>query len=367
MRSLIVLLVLLCVAYGYGDVRLIRFNETDTRWMTEEEVEKLINAVPIVKFMDITDNIEPVQHELEQFYIPARPIHMTTVRPVVSQVNADTIYSQIGRLAAFTTRYYTSQTGLQAVNAWATQYRTYASGRSDITVNTYPHTWVQPSLVARIQGTRTPAQVVIIGGHIDSTSSGSTAPGADDDASGSACVLEAFRVIVASGFRPERSIEFHAYAAEEAGLRGSQAIANDYNSRNPRVNVVAMMQFDMTGFVRPGTTRTIGVVTDFTTAAVSTFIREAIREYITSQTGGISWTNTQCGYACSDHASWYRANYPAGFVFESTFANSSPYIHTPNDQLSTINRAHAADFAKLATAFAMEVSYTEADVTETDE
>jgi len=351
MRSLIVLLVILCVAYG--DYRLIQFNETEAFWMTQEEVDKIINAVPVVHFMDITDSIDPVQN-LKVFTLPTRPTHQTVVRPLLTQVSGDTIYANIGRLSSFTTRYYTSQTGVQAVQAWQTQYRSYVpTTRTDIQVNLFQHSaWIQPSLIARITGTSRPNEVVIIGGHIDSTSNGATAPGADDDASGSATVLEAFRIL-AREFRPQRTIEFHAYAAEEAGLRGSQAIAQQYASQG--INVVAMMQFDMTGFVRPGTTRTIGVVTDFTNAAFTAFIRLVVAEYVT----GITWTNTQCGYACSDHASWYRSNYVAGFIFESTFSNSSPYIHTPNDTPSTITRNHAADFARVAVAIAVELSYQE--------
>jgi hypothetical protein len=60
-------------------------------------------------------------------------------------------------------------------------------------------------------------ETVILGGHIDSTAGGASnrSPGADDDASGSAAVLEVFKILMASGFVPDRTVEFHAYAAEE--------------------------------------------------------------------------------------------------------------------------------------------------------
>ena len=41
------------------------------------------------------------------------------------------------------------------------------------------------------------------------------APGADDDASGSATILEVFRTMMKNRFEPDRTVEFHAYAAEE--------------------------------------------------------------------------------------------------------------------------------------------------------
>jgi leucyl aminopeptidase len=65
----------------------------------------------------------------------------------------------------------------------------------------------------------------------------------DDDASGLACVLEIFRVLMESSYRPKRTVQFMAYAAEEAGLLGSKDIARAYHRQG--VNVVAMLQMEM--------------------------------------------------------------------------------------------------------------------------
>ena len=79
---------------------------------------------------------------------------------------------------------------------------------------------------------------------INSRDTSGRAPGADDDGSGSVNLLEAFRVLVTSGFQPESPVEFHWYAGEEAGLLGSQAIARDYKAKN--IEVKGMLQLDMT-------------------------------------------------------------------------------------------------------------------------
>jgi leucyl aminopeptidase len=111
---------------------------------------------------------------------------------------------------------------------------------------------------------------------------------------------------------------------------------------------------DMTAFVRAGTNPTVGIVTDFTNAPLTAFLRALASEYIQ-----IQWSNTACGYGCSDHASWTRAGYPASFAFESAFSNSNPSIHTINDVISNLSKSHALHFVELALSFIVELSFAE--------
>jgi len=310
--------------------------------------------------MDITEHPIPIKYSGPIIKIPSGPTHQAVVNPLIDKLSSANIYETVGWLSAYTTRYYTSTTGVQAVNALIGEYTRYGNGHPRVEIQAFTHpTWAQPSIIARIYGSVAPNEIVIIGGHVDSTSSGANAPGADDDASGSSTVLEVFRVLCGelnNGWTPERTLEFHGYAAEEVGLRGSQAIATSY--ANAGEDVVGMLQMDMTGYVGSGTTPTIGVVTDaqFTNVALNAFIRTLIPEYTRFTNGG---TNTACNYACSDHASWARSGYAASFAFESTFSNSNPYIHTPNDQLNRLNQPHMLEFAKLALSFMVELSYEE--------
>jgi len=71
------------------------------------------------------------------------------------------------------------------------------------------------------------------------------APGADDDGTGTINLLEALRVLVASGWKPATPVEFHWYSGEEAGLLGSQDIATSYKERGMQVK--AFMEMDMSG------------------------------------------------------------------------------------------------------------------------
>jgi len=299
--------------------------------------------------MDITDSLDLPPFTVVRA-LPTDPTKQAIVNPLLPFVTPDNIRAQVARLSNYPTRYYTSATGREAALYLLSQYELYKGSRTDIEVERFDHTWLQPSVIARIHGEGPNAnERVIIGGHLDSTSRDAQAPGADDDASGSAGVLEVFRILATQGFKPSRTLEFHGYSAEEVGLRGSQAIAQKYQSDG--VEVYAMLQLDMIGYIATGTVPTIGVVTDFVNAPLTAFVRKLATEYTTTR-----WVNTQCGYACSDHGSWTRAGYPASFPFESTFSNSNPLIHTRNDLLQYLNFDHAAEFARLAVGFAVELS-----------
>lgn len=255
-------------------------------------------------------------------------------------------------LSAFPNRRYNQPSGLQSANWIKDKWTALAAGRSDTTVEFYNHptaTSPQPSIIMTIQGTTLPTEIVVLGAHQDSINgSGQTAsaPGADDDASGIACLTETIRVLMAKNFRPERTIQFMAYAAEEVGLRGSNAIATAY--RNANKNVIGVMQLDMTNY--KGTLGfDIVVFQDFTNAAQNQFVTSLITTYQPALVVGTS----SCGYGCSDHASWHNKNYPASLPFEATINDDNSAIHTANDTISRSgnNANHAMKFTKLAISY----------------
>jgi bacterial leucyl aminopeptidase len=275
-----------------------------------------------------------------------------TVNGMLPQLQATRIAQMITDLSAFQNRYYTSTFGTQSSDLIFNTWSNIASSRSDITVERFTHTWAQKSIILTIPGSSLASEVVIMGGHQDSIASGgatSIAPGADDDASGIATITEALRAMVAKNYRPARTIKMIAYAAEEVGLRGSAAIAADFQARS--VNVVGVVQFDMTNY--KGSTKDIWLMQDFTNAAQNTFVTNLIDTYV-----GATWGVDSCGYACSDHASWSRLGYPASMPFESSINQYNPNIHTSRDTLSVSgnNADHALKFARLAIAYAGELA-----------
>ena len=131
----------------------------------------------------------------------------------------------------------------QAINSGARGFRATVSR---ITHSSFP----QQSIIVKIPGLIPFAPVTIIGAHLDSVDGWQEdptdfrAPGADDDASGVINLLESLRILAKDNFKPLTPVEFHFYAGEEGGLRGSGDIARRYKEQG--VNVKAMLQLDMT-------------------------------------------------------------------------------------------------------------------------
>jgi len=275
-----------------------------------------------------------------------------TVASLLSQLSLSNLESTITNLSNYNNRYYQSQTGVDSTALILDSWQGIAAGRADISVEYFNHpSWIQPSVIATIEGTALADEYVIVGGHLDSINSGSPvngqAPGADDNASGIAVITELLNMIVGSDFRPARSLLLMGYAAEEVGLRGSQEIASSYSAENK--NVVGVAQFDMTSF--NGTRgKDVIFITDYTDDQQNRFMEALIDTYLPE----ISYGHDICGYACSDHASWTNRGYPASFPFESTFNDSNRTIHTTNDTDFDVD--HVMKFTQLAATYVAELA-----------
>lgn len=202
-------------------------------------------------------------------------------------------------------------------------------------VQFFNHTWRQPSVIARIfgaVGNPHAEEIVIVGAHLDSTISGQSdeapyprSPGANDDASGSSNVMEVFRVLVENAVKPTRTMEFHLYSAEEVGLRGSEDIATSYLEDGKLVQ--GMLQLDMTGYPKMSEPQ-LRMINDYTNPELMDFLKSAATAY-----SSLSWYDSECGYPCSDHASFNETGYYACRVKEN---GDYREIHTVDDVLANI-------------------------------
>lgn len=304
-------------------------------------------------------SLQGLAQPLQPSLTPTRPNYVidqqARVTPMLSQMQASNIGQTILDLSAHTNRFYTTSSGVAASNWLKTRWSNLTAGRSDITIEQFPHpNWPQQSVIATFRGSDNPGEVVVLGAHLDSTGGSGTgeatrAPGADDDASGVASLTEIIRTLVANNFKPRRTLKFMAYAAEEVGLRGSQEIAAKLASLN--TNVVGVLQLDMTNY--KGSPNDIYIFTDYTDGSQNQFVTQLIQTYQPTLTIGTD----RCGYACSDHASWSAQGYAASMPFEASFSGDNPYIHTANDTYANSgNQAeHSLKFARLGLSYAVEL------------
>ncbi|KAH8677922.1 hypothetical protein BX600DRAFT_506916 [Xylariales sp. PMI_506] len=289
---------------------------------------------------------------------PAAVAQTSAVNALLPSLNKTIMQENLQTFSDFHNRYYKSAYGKQS-SAWLgnlVNQTIAASGAQGVYARPFAHSWGQNSIIATIPGQS--ASTIVLGAHQDSINQASPmngrAPGADDDGSGTVTILEAFRVLlsdpgIAAGQAPN-TIEFHWYSAEEGGLLGSQAIFQSYAAAGR--DVKAMLQQDMTGYVKPGTEERMGVITDYVDSGLTDFIKKVIDAYVE-----IPYVDTQCGYACSDHASASKAGYPSAMVFESAFADHLASIHTERDAMANVNFDHVLQHARMTTGAAYELGF----------
>ena len=290
------------------------------------------------------------------------------VKSLISKIDESQVRAHLVRLTQFPERYYKSDNGVAAAQWLYTQVVALnASASPDVllTVRYFNHPqWKQPSVVARLEARNNqgPGDIIITGTHFDTVGKGSGKPepnlnpAADDCASGSSVIAETLRILVSEKVIPKRPIEFHWYAAEEVGLFGSKEVAKDYSSR--QVKVFSYLNLDQAGYVKEGTKPTIGIFTDYTTAAATNFMRLTIAAYTTIT----NVVDSRCGYRCTDNASWFDAGYNAALAFESDMQNATPYNDRVKsnggalDTLETINFPHVLEFVRNTIGFVVELS-----------
>jgi len=167
------------------------------------------------------------------------------LRALISQIDPNRIQATIEKLVSFGTRHtLSSQTdpvrGIGAATAWVFQQMQGFAAASNGNMTVQQQTFVQPAgpripvpvsitnVIATLQGTASPERFYVVTGHLDSRVTDvlnftDDAPGADDDGSGVACVLELVRLFATHQF--PGTIVLATVAGEEQGLFGSSFMA----------------------------------------------------------------------------------------------------------------------------------------------
>jgi Peptidase family M28 len=199
--------------------------------------------------------------------LPARAADNRAIPEVLQKISAQNIETTIHGLVAFGTRHTLSQAdgdthGVGAARRWIkTQLEDCnrkAHGRLEVTFDAFtaeagprvPQPVELVNVVATLPGTQDASRdrVYVVSGHYDSRRSDAMdasgdAPGANDDASGTAAVIEMACAMANQSF--DATLVFMAVAGEEQGLVGSTHWAE--NARQKKINVAGMFTNDIIG------------------------------------------------------------------------------------------------------------------------
>jgi hypothetical protein len=307
-------------------------------------------AAPIIAQAAPASAATAGQHKLQPWLKPSDGLQL-----LLSQIDPGRIQTTIETLAAFGTRHtLSSQTdpnrGIGAATAWVTQQMQAIAATSSGNMTVQQQSFTQPvtstiptpvtitNIIATLKGTASPQRYYVITGHLDSRctsilDSTSDAPGADDDASGVAVVLELARVFATHQF--PGTLVLAAVSGEEEGLYGSTFMAQQMASAGADVQgmfsndiVGASQAFDGTP-PNPYTVRLFleGVPTDVTPTGIALlqaaggendslsrqlgrFVEEVAPFWLTGMNVQTIWRRDRY-LRGSDHLSFQGQGYPA--------------------------------------------------------
>lgn len=207
------------------------------------------------------------------------------------------------------------------------------------------------NVIASIKGTVRPDETVVIGAHYDTVFG---TPGADDNASAIAVLLEMCRIL--KNFSPERTLKLIFFVFEEPPMfrteyMGSFVFVKEAKRRNE--NIIAMLSLEMLGYYseKKGgqsfplplmslmfstTPDFIAVVGNLQSRNLVKKVRDAIRECSGISVETLSTVSFVPGVDFSDHRSFWKMGYPAVMITDTAFYRN-PNYHTENDTIHTLN------------------------------
>lgn len=299
------------------------------------------------------------------------------IQAIVDSVSPDRLAATVKSLAAFETRNLLSDTvsttrGIGAARRWILEQFKAASPRLQVSFDEYTippagrvsREVLLKNVMAVLPG-RSPRRIYV-SGHYDTvarradgsalgsgTDHDNLAPGANDDGSGTALVMELARVIARSGIEFDATIVFIALAGEEQGLIGAAAHAK--KAAADAVVIDAVFNNDIVGGSVGGQgrvdSRTVRVFSegpeDSPSRSLARYIREAAARYVPAHEVRLIARHDRFGRG-GDHSAFNQSGY-AGVRFTEAQENYSRQ-HTVNDTPDGVDPAYLARNARVNAA-----------------
>ena len=257
---------------------------------------------------------------------PSRFFYNPIVQEIIDRVDPDSVLNIVQRLQDFRTRYSTHDSCFAAANYIANKFNEYGCDSTFFQYHTSGHA---PNVIGVKRGINYPDSIyAVVCGHFDATSYAAPeiAPGADDNASGTAGVIEAARVM--KDYLFEYSVRYIAFSGEEFGLYGSEYYASLAYSQGD--SIPGVFNADMIGYVDalPESLEVVAKISnppceplaDFFIACADTYTTLLTRKQMTN-----SWIP-------SDNQSFLDNGYVALCNIED-YMPVNPHYHSPSDTI----------------------------------
>jgi Zn-dependent M28 family amino/carboxypeptidase len=230
------------------------------------------------------------------------------------------------------------------------------------------------NLIVTKVGARTPSEVVIVGAHYDTCSN----PGADDNASGVAGLIELARLLREA--KTDQTVKLIAFTNEEpmffqTELMGSRVYAKAARARGEDIRTVLVLEMigyyadqpnsqrypPLFGLFYPNRGNFIGVVSNLRHGGLARQVAASFKRQSAFPVEWVAAPEWVQGIAWSDHWSFWQEGYPAVMLTDTAFLRN-PHYHQPGDTWQTLDYTRMASVVEglrgtvqeLATAVTLE-------------
>lgn len=246
------------------------------------------------------------------------------IREMMNQVNMDSLEATVQFLQDYGERKFNGSHIAQARDWVEAKMLSYGleTEVQEFHVSSWMGSATCHNLIGIQRGTLYPDTYVVCGSHYDSYSWSGLCPGADDNATGTAAVLESARILTQYEF--EYSIIYCVFSAEECGLYGSEAYADRCASDG--MEILGYFNNDMNGYLNPGDEIHIDCIYPNSVEPIGAYYMNVGSVYFPQ----MQIQHVNLDYGDSDHTSFNNVGYMGIYPFEDV-NHESPYIHTSED------------------------------------
>ncbi len=280
--------------------------------------------------------------------LPSRVETDPVIIDIVNQVSKQNLTDYIQSLQNFQTR-FASTSNCELAGDYIYDFFIQSGIEAERDPFSFALSYSSNNIVGTLEGQVDPSQIVVVCAHYDSESDQpyTLAPGADDDASGTAAVMEAARIFASQTF--DFTVKFICFSAEEWGLYGSRNYALEARQRGE--DIIAVINLDMIAY-----TDSIPEDLDIISNPASEWLADRFFSTSLTYTPLLNiFKVVNASVTGSDHSPFWDRGYSAILGIEDVFI-ANPYFHTTNDTIDTLNLDFATEVAKASLAIAADLA-----------